>query len=155
MCQQAGMFVDNLRRDSADRRSYDWLFFPKSLGNGKAESFAQALLDHYRGGPLKRIHFERCPGRELDDFDVWIVSCLTQYFLQDESAFGIIRRASARQHQLAIKVSFYDSVGADHSDGIFQTVEPGNLRQYGAPGINLVAMKSFVNKVGIKRDVFF
>src|SRR5262249_11485271 len=124
------MFMNNLRRDAADRGSHDGLFLPKRLRNRQAKSFAQTLLHNDGRSPVKGIDLERSPRGEFEDFDVRIVSCFTQYFLQNESAFGIIGRTAAREHQLTIEISFHDSVRADHPDGIFQAVEAGNLRQY-------------------------
>src|SRR5215471_8978455 len=149
------MFMDNLRRDAADRGGHHGLFLPKRFRNRKAESFPQTLLHNDGRSTLKRIDLERSPSGEFEDFDVRIVSCFTQYFLQNESAFGIIGRTAASEHQLTIEISFHDSVRTDHPDGIFQAVEAGNLGQYWPRDINLVTTKSFVNEVGIKLNIFF
>src|SRR5215470_538 len=136
--QQAGVFMNNLRRDATNCGSHHGLFLPKRFGHCKAKSFAQALLHNDGRSPLKRIDLERGPRGEFEDFDVRIVSCFTQYFFQNESAFGIIGSTAAREHQLTIEVSLHDSVSADHTDGIFQAVEAGYLRQYWPRSINLV-----------------
>jgi len=66
MSEQAGVFVDDLGRDSADRGSDHGFLFPESLGDGEAETFAQAFLDDDGGGTLQSVYFEGRPGGKFE-----------------------------------------------------------------------------------------
>src|SRR5882762_3683108 len=72
MGQQPGLLVDDLRRNSSDRRRYHRFLLPERLGYGQSKAFPEALLNHDSGGPLQRIHLDRSRGRKLQYVDVRI-----------------------------------------------------------------------------------
>src|SRR5690349_2141753 len=154
MSKKAGMFVDDLRWNTADGGSHDRLLFPKRFRDGKPETLAKALLNDHSGSALESVYFQGSPCREFKDLDVRIVIRFAHHFLEDNGAFGVVRSAAARENQLAIEVALHDSISADDADRILQAVEARNLSQYRAHRVNLIAPESFLDKVRVEGAVF-
>src|SRR5947207_9218138 len=71
MRQQAGMLVDDLEWDAANRGGHHRFFLPQRFGNSEPEAFAQAILNHDGLGSLKLVYHEWRPGRQLVLSNVW------------------------------------------------------------------------------------
>jgi hypothetical protein len=66
------------------------------------------------------------------------------------AAFGIVGGAAACQHKLTVKVAFHDAVGAQHSDGVLQTVEARNLGDDAPARIDAEAREDILDKLGVE-----
>src|SRR5258708_28237166 len=154
MSQQASMLVNNLNRNAADRRSYNRFFLPQCLGNGEAETFTQAFLNHNSGGPLQSVDFQRRPSWKFEYLDIGVVVRFAQDFFQDYGAFGIVRCAAACEDKLAIEISLHDTISADYAGAILQAVEPRNLGENCALGIDPVACENFGDEVPLEFLIF-
>src|SRR5260370_2448649 len=124
MRKQSRVVINNLDGSSTHGGSYHWFFFPQRFGNSQGKALSQAFLNHNGRSPLKRVNFEWRPGRQLYHSNVRVVVRLAQHFFQYNGALRIIRGAAPGKYELAIEISLYDTVGADHANGILQAVEP-------------------------------
>jgi len=131
MSEQAGVFVDDLGGDSADRGSDHGFLFPESFGDGETEAFAEAFLNDDGGGTLQSVYFEGRPGGKFEKFDVRIAFGGILRFLENGGSLWIVGGSAARQNQLTIEIAAHDAVSAYDADWILEPIEAGDLREDG------------------------
>ena len=85
--------------------------------------------------------------------DILIPFGLAVYLLHDSRSLRIIRCSSARQNELAVHATFRKAVRFDDADGIFQVIEPGNLRHDRPRAVNAETCEDGVNGLFRQRPV--
>ena len=92
--------------------------------------------------------------RAVPTLDIAIAFGCFPHLSENLRAFGVIRGAAGKD-KLAIEVAFNDAIGANDANGVFETVEAGNLRKDGPQEINVVAHEHVGNEFGSKAAIFF